>query len=257
MSLPQSDAHGVRRYRLGPMATGTGYEQITAHDGGTFDAYRALPDGGRGPGVLLLQEIFGINDNMRGLAGKLADEGFAVLVPDMFWRLERRFERKDESGIADAFAMVQRYDWAHAAADIAAAHAHLLAMEACTGKVGAVGFCFGGGLAFVAATQSRVEGRGPDAAVCYYGSPINGMLDQAENLECPTLFHYGSKDAFISTEQIDAVEAAVAGRPGVEVHRFDAGHAFSNWDAPSMYDEAAATAAWERTIAFLHQHLDR
>ncbi len=231
------------------------YEKVST-DGGQFDAYCAVPSAGSGPGILLFQEIFGINDNMRGLADRLADGGYVVLVPDMFWRIEPRFERKDESGMGDAFAMVQKFDFGAAVTDIQATHAHLLGMTECTGKVGAVGFCLGGGLAYAAATMSRVDGRGPDAAVCYYGSPINGMLDKAGELASPTMFHYGTDDAYISTEQIADVEQAVSGCPGLAFHRYaGAGHAFSNWDAPSMYNQAAADAAWDRTLAFLAQHL--
>ena len=142
----------------------TRYETITAPDGGTFEAYCSVPESGQGPGVLVFQEIFGINDNMRGLADRLAEAGFVALVPDMFWRIEPRFERKDESGMGDAFAMVQQFDFGTAAGDIQAAHAHLLGMAECTGKVGVMGFCLGGGLSFLAATTSRVDGRGPDAA---------------------------------------------------------------------------------------------
>jgi carboxymethylenebutenolidase len=123
-------------------------------------------------------------------------------------------------------------------------------MPECTGKVGAMGFCLGGALTFVAATQSKV-----DAAVPYYGSAINDMLDQVDALECPTMFHYGNNDPFIPEEKIAEVESAVAGKPNVSFHRYDAGHAFSNWDAPSMYDEAAAEAAWARSLAFLREHL--
>ena len=218
---------------------------VTIKDG--FDGYRA---GDSGPGVLLFQEIFGVNENMRGLADKLAAEGYVVLVPDMFWRLEPRFERKDESGMADAFAMVQRFDAAAAVDDIKDAHAWLKAAPGCTGKVGASGFCLGGGLAFLAATQSKV-----DAAVPYYGSAINDLLGQVDELECPTMFHYGNNDPFIPEEKIAEVERAVAGKPNVVFHRYDAGHAFSNWDAPSMYDEAAATLAWGRTLEFLAANL--
>jgi carboxymethylenebutenolidase len=232
------------------MSIATRYENVTAADGGTFDAYCAVPDSGRGPGMLLFQEIFGINDNMRALAERLAGEGFVTLVPDMFWRIEPRFERKDESGFADAIAMVQQLDFALATEDIKATHRHLLGMDECTGKVGATGFCLGGALAFVAATQSKV-----DAAVPYYGSAINDMLDQVGELECPTMFHYGNNDPFIPEEKIAEVEQAVAGKPNVVFHRYDAGHAFSNWDAPSMYDEAAATEAWGRTLAFFAEHL--
>jgi carboxymethylenebutenolidase len=234
------------------------YERIGATDGsGSFDAYCALPPGGRGPGILLFQEIFGINDNMRGLADRLAAEGYVVLVPDMFWRLEPRFERKDESGMGEAFGMIQRYDFATAPADVNATHAHLLAMPECTGKVGAVGFCFGGALAFVAAATSTVDGKGVDAAVCYYGSAINGMLTMVGGIECPVMYHYGEADAYISAESVAEVERAVAACPGVEFHRYEApaGHAFSNWDAPSMYHEPAAEAAWARTVEFLDRHL--
>ena len=237
------------------MTVTTRYETIAADDGGEFVAYCAIPESGSGPGVLLFQEIFGINDNMRGLAEKLAAEGFVTLVPDMFWRIEPRFERKDESGLGDAFAMVQKFDFETAVADIHATHAHLLAMPECTGKVGVTGFCLGGGLAFAAATRSRVEGRGPDAAVSYYGSPVNDLLGFVDQLECPTMFHYGNDDAFIPEEKIAEVERAVAGKDHVVFHRYDAGHAFSNWDAPSMYRAEAAELAWSRTLEFFKAHL--
>ena len=237
------------------MTVTTRYETVTADDGRQFEAYCAVPEGGRGSGLLLFQEIFGINDNMRTLAERLAEQGYVTLVPDMFWRIEPRFERKDESGIADAFAIVQKFDFGTAVTDIQATHAHLLSMDECTGKVGAVGFCLGGGLAFAAATMSRVDGREPDAAVCYYGSPINDLLGEVGHLHCPTMFHYGNNDSFIAEEKIAEVEQAVSSRPGVAFHRYDAGHAFSNWDAPSMYDKEAADLGWSRTLAFFAEHL--
>jgi carboxymethylenebutenolidase len=205
--------------------------------------------------VLLFQEIFGINDNIRELADRLADAGYVTLAPDMFWRIEPRFERKGESGLGDAFAMVQRLDLEQAVDDIRATHAHLVSMPECTGRFGAVGFCLGGALAFMAATQSRVDGRGIDAAVCYYGSAINDMLDQVSRLECPSLYHYGLIDTFITPDEVDEVEAALQGRPDVEFYRYAAGHAFSNWDAPSMYNEAATDEAWSRTLDFFARHL--
>jgi carboxymethylenebutenolidase len=237
------------------MTIQTRYEKVTANDGGQFDAFCALPESGTGPGVLLFQEIFGINDNIRELATRLAGEGYVVLAPDMFWRLEPRFERKDESGMGDAFAMVQKFDFAQGIDDIQATHAHLLGMRECTGKVGAVGFCLGGGLAFAAAALSRVDGRGPDAAVCYYGSPVNGLLEHADKATCALVFHYGDNDPFIAAELIADVERAFEGRDDVTVHHYDAGHAFSNFDAPSMYNETAAKDAWNRTLQFFAGHL--
>jgi carboxymethylenebutenolidase len=233
----------------------TRYESISVGDD-HFDAFCAVSESGRGPGIVLFQEIFGINDNIREIAERLAKAGYTTLAPDMFWRIERRFERKDEGGMADAFAMVQQFDMADAVVDITACHAHLLAMPECTGKVGAMGFCLGGGLAFAAATLSRIDGHGIDAAVCYYGSAINGMIDQVSSLHCPSVFHYGADDPFIPAEDIAAVEMAVSRRPGIEFYRYDAGHAFSNWDAPSMYNEAAADVAWSRTLDFFSRHLN-
>jgi len=237
------------------VSTATHYERIAAHDGGEFDAYCALPDAGHGPGVLLFQEAFGVNDNMRRLAELFAADGFVTLVPDMFWRIEPHFERQDESGLPDAMVMVQQLDREAVISDISAAHAHLLAMSESTAKLGTVGFCLGGALAFACAATSRVDGRGPDAAVCYYGSGINELIGLAPAIECPTMYHYGKHDEYIPPENVAEVERAVA-RPGVELHLYDAGHAFSNWDAPSFYQEEAANAAWARTLAFFHRHLD-
>jgi carboxymethylenebutenolidase len=238
------------------LAVTTRYETIQADDGGQFEAFCAVPDSGSGPGVLLFQEFFGINDNMRAVAGRLAEAGYVVLVPDMFWRIEPRFERQDESGMADGLAMVQKFDFAMSFADIQATHAHLLQMKECTGKIGALGFCFGGGLTFAAATLSRVNGRGPDVAVSYYGSPTNNLLGHVDTLECPTMFHYGNNDQIIPEEKVAEVERAVSSRPGVVFHRYDdAGHAFSNWDAPSVYKKEAADLAWSRSLEFLDQYL--
>jgi carboxymethylenebutenolidase len=232
----------------------TRYEKIATPDG-EFEAFCALPESSPAPAVLVLQEVFGVNDNIRSLTRQLAEAGYLALAPDVFWRIEPRFERKDESGLADGFARVQQLDFDLVPADLTATMAHTLAMSECSGQIGGVGFCLGGTLAYLFAATARVDGRGPDAAVSYYGSGVNNMLDLAPRIECPVLFHYGARDPYIPAEQIDAVEGALAGRPDVTLHRYDAGHAFSNWDAPSMYDEPAARVAWERTLQFLDAHL--
>jgi carboxymethylenebutenolidase len=235
----------------------TRWEKVQADDGGTFDAFCAVPEDGSGPGMLVFQEIFGVNENIRTLCERLADSGFVALAPDMFWRIEPRFERKDESGFGDAMAMIGRFDQDAGRRDITSAFAHLLAMDECTGKAGAVGFCLGGTLTYVTAATARADGKGPDAAVSYYGSGIHDMLGVADQIECPIMFHYGERDPFIPADQVAAVESALGDRPNVTIHRYDAGHAFSNWDAPSMYDEAASNQAWARTIDFLTEHLQR
>lgn len=229
-------------------------EAVTIADGRTFTAHCAVPDS-PGPGILLFQEIFGVNANMRELADRLAREGYVVLVPDVFWRIEPGFERNSEAGLSDCMAMVGKLDWDTVPGDISATHARLLSLPECTGKVGAIGFCLGGTLAFLAAARSSVGGSGIDAAVSYYGSGNNGLLPMLDDVRCPVLFHYGDRDPYIPVEDIDEVERAVAGRPGMRVERYDAGHAFSNWDAPSMHDPVAADAAWTSTLAFLDDHL--
>ena len=226
------------------MTIATRVRASAAADGGDLRRLLRGARGGNGPGILLFQEIFGINDNIRDLAVTVwRRAAIVVLAPDMFWRIEPRFERKDESGIGDAFAMVQKFDFAQGIADIQATHAHLLGMPECTGKVGAVGFCLGGGLAFAAAALSRVDGSGLDAAVPLLRLTRERICSSTPTRStAPCMFHYGDEDAFIPRTLIDEVEAAFAGRDDVQVHHYDAGHAFSNDDAPSMYNAEAAAA---------------
>lgn len=238
----------------GPRMTSSRTETVTTTDGRTFAAHCAVPDR-PGPGILLFQEVFGINDNMRGLADRLAREGYVVLVPDVFWRLEPGFERKDESALEECLAMVGRLDWDAVPGDVSATHAQLLSLPECTGTAGSVGFCLGGTLSLLAAATSRVDGKGLDAAVSFYGSGNAGLLGRLDDVPCPVLFHYGDRDPWIPRSDVELVEQAVAGRPGMRVERYDAGHAFSNWDAPSMYDRPAAEAAWTSTLGFLGEHL--
>ena len=228
--------------------------RFAAHDGGTFDAYCALPAAGNGPGVLLFHEIFGVNNNVRELAYRLAHAGYLTLAPDLFWRIEPGFERNDESAIPECRAMLQKLDWTAATADITSTFAHLLAMPEC-GTVGGVGFCLGGTFSYILATSCRVDGRGPDAVVSYYGSGVTSRLDQADSITCPIMFHFGSGDPHIPPDQIAAVESALAGRPKVTLHRYNAGHAFANPDAASMYDAEAADLSWSRTLDFLARNL--
>ena len=121
--------------------------------------------------------------------------------------------------------------------------------------MGAVGFCLGGTLTFACAAFSRVDGKGIDAASSYYGSGNNDMLGALDQVECPLVFHYGAEDPFIPEDKIVEVEEAVKGREGMEVHRYAAGHAFSNWDAPSMFNAEAADAAWARTLELFDSNL--
>ena len=231
-------------------------EQVEARDGGAFDATVVVPDGGRGPGILLIQEIFGVNDFLLAKADELAALGYVVLCPDVFWRVERNVALPhDEAALQEAFGYVTRYGETvpdeTKSADLVAALEHLRSLPEVTGKVAAMGYCLGGTLAY----ETAVAGS-PDACVSYYGSGVPARIDAIDAVRCPVLFHFGGADAFIPAEQVDEVRSVCADRPGVELHvHDDAGHAFENHLAPQFHDPTAAARSWPVTVEFLQRTL--
>jgi carboxymethylenebutenolidase len=220
--------------------------------GESFDLQVWLPESGTGPGILLFQEIFGVGPYIRAVAERLAGLGYVAAAPDVFWRLERNWEAEhDEAGLEASIGLVSRFDFVQGVADCVAALERLRALPEVEGGTGVMGFCLGGTLAwFVAAAAD------PDVAVSYYGSGVAGGLDQAGAVTCPVIFHFGDNDPYLPNEQVDAIRASVGDRPDVEIHvQAGAGHAFDNHEAAMFWNEAAAAAAWERTVAFLQQHL--
>jgi carboxymethylenebutenolidase len=217
---------------------------ITADDGGKFSGYLALPAAGKGPGLLMLQEIFGVNKEMRETADLYAEEGYVVLVPDMFWRIEPGMQiGYSPKEIEKGRDYKARTDLDVATRDMSAAVKALKAMPEVTGKVGAIGFCFGGLLAYLAATRCGV-----DAAVSYYGGGIDNYLGEAEKA-CPIVFHFAGNDSGIPMEAVEKVKAAFAGRADSHVYVYPGvGHAFSNHGRP-VYDKPAAGVAHTRSVA--------
>ena len=185
------------------------------------------------------------------MAERLADLGYVVVVPDLFWRIDPDHPLgSDEAGLTAALERVGGLDVEEAVRDADAALAHLSELDEVTGAAGVVGFCLGGTLAFGVAVRSE-----PDAVVSYYGSGVADALGGAGAVDCPVLFHFGGADPYIPNEQVDAVAAAFAGRADVVVHRYDdAGHAFDN---PSglFHHAASAETAWGRTVDFLRRVL--
>jgi carboxymethylenebutenolidase len=236
--------------------TTTRTETITAADGGTFAAHVAVPDSGEGPGILLLQEIFGVNDFLKAKAGDLAALGYVVLCPDVFWRVEPGISLShDEEALGQAFGYMERFmaeGIEQAPSDLGAALAHLRALpEVGERKVAAMGYCLGGRLAYEIGV-----GADPDAIVSYYGSGIATRLDDPGAIDCPTIFHFGGSDPFIPNEEVDAIRAAFKGRDDVELHvQQEAGHAFENHLAGQFSNPAAAAASWPLTVAFLERTL--
>jgi carboxymethylenebutenolidase len=214
-----------------------------------MDAHVALPESGSGPGIVVLQEIFGVGDYIKESADRLAGLGYVGLAPDLYWRIERGIALgHDENGMARAFETVQKLDIELAVRDSIDALKTLRGLpEVTDGRAGVLGFCLGGTLAFQVAVQDD-----PDVAVCYYGSGIAGALDRGGSITCPVLFHFGGQDPFIPREQVDQVAAFAASRPDMECHVQDeAGHAFDNHEAPMFHQPEPAARAWEITRDFL------
>jgi carboxymethylenebutenolidase len=230
-------------------------ESISDAEGELFDAHVVIPDGGRGPGILLLQEIFGVNDFLKGKATDLAELGYVVLCPDVFWRVERNVALPhDDDALAQAFGLMERFvavDAAVTASDLLAALTALRALPECDGRAAAMGYCLGGRLAYEVAVAGD-----PDACVSYYGSGIADRLAAAGSLTCPAIFHFGDNDPFIPMEQVERIQAAFAGRPNVAIHvQPGAGHAFENSLAAQFHDAGAAARSWPLTVEFLGRTL--
>ncbi len=215
-----------------------------------FAGYLALPPGGTGPGLVLWQEIFGVNEHIRTVAEQYALDGFVVLTPDTFWRQAPRVELGYEGADRDqAMVLMKGYAAADALADIGVAVAALRACAEVTGRVGTFGYCMGGRLAYLAAATAGV-----DAAVAFYGGGIHTQLDRAAAITCPVQFHYAEHDDNIPLDAVERVRAAVAGK-GAEVHIYPgAHHGFNCW-ARASYHAPSAALAHGRALAFLAARL--
>lgn len=225
---------------------------VTGPDG-SFAAYLAKPATARGPGLVLIQEIFGVNAVMRALADAYAASGFFALVPDLFWRLEPGVQLSDqtEAEWQRAFALMKRFDAAKGVADIQAAIAHLRQVAGVNGKVGAVGYCLGGFLAYL--TACRTDG---DASVGYYGINIQNFLGEAANITKPLMLHVAGKDEFHPPEAQKQVADGLHGNALVTIHTYpEMDHAFAR-PGGAHYDRANAELANARTITFFRQHLN-
>jgi carboxymethylenebutenolidase len=220
---------------------------IAAPDGGSFGGYLSLPPAGRGPGIVLIQEIFGVNAHIRAVADQYAMDGFTVIAPDVFWRMQRRLDiGYSQADMETGIGLMQRMDFDMAVADLGAVVSVLRALPACTGRVASLGFCMGGLLAYLAAAHAGV-----DAAVCYYGGGIPNQLAAAADIRVPVLFHFAANDAHIPLEGVEKVKAAFAGRVGSAVHVYaGADHGFNCWER-AAYRQPAAALARGRSLAFL------
>jgi carboxymethylenebutenolidase len=211
--------------------------------GGGMTGYLAVPASGSGPGIVLLQEIFGVNSHMRDVADLWAEEGYVVLAPDLFHAMEQRVELGyDGADLEKAFGFYQQFDPASAVPDMRAAVNMLRSRPECTGKVGAIGFCLGGLLAWLAAARCGV-----DAAVGYYGVAIEQSLSELATISCPVTLHFGEIDTFVPEAARDAIADAVKGK-NVEIFVYPGSdHGFNCSERPA-FDKAASLMAHSRSL---------
>ena len=226
---------------------------IRANDGsGEFTAYCAMPASGSGPGVLCIQEIFGVNHAMRDIAEYWASQGYVAVAPDLFWRQEPGVDITDQTDEEwkKAFELYQGFDVDKGIDDLKATAAHMRAMAGCNGKIGTVGFCLGGKLAYMLACRANL-----DANVGYYGVGIEEMLDEAANISAPLMLHIAEEDGFVPKEAQAAVRDGLAGNAHAEVHSYPGmDHAFARIGG-KPYDEENAALANGRTAALFEKAL--
>ena len=216
--------------------------KLTASDGHTFDAYQADPAGESRGGIVIIQEIFGVNDDIRETVDNFAKEGYVAIAPALFDRHERDAVLDfDEDGMAKGRALKGTLDWDDVIKDVNASVAEIKDAS----KIGIVGFCMGGSVAWFAAAGSPV-----DAAVCYYGGDILAHGDKSPN--CPVMFHWGAEDHGIPLGGVHKVEAV---HPDIPSFIYEgAGHGFSCSRRGSYHKEAAGTAMG-RTLEFLSENI--
>jgi carboxymethylenebutenolidase len=217
--------------------------ELTTSDGHKLTAYRADPAGKPRGGIVVIQEIWGINAHIRGVADGYSVDGYLSIAPAMFDRVERGLMMDQYNGktMEKGIATMQQVNVDRAILDVQAAVD--AASEA--GKVGVVGFCFGGRMAWLAASRAK----GIVASVPYYGGGIPGLA--SEQPRCPVILHFGEKDAHIP---LDAVEQFRRAHPELPVYLYPADHGF-NCDERASYDASAAKLARERTLAFFREHI--
>ena len=216
---------------------------LTADDGHTLGAYRADPDGPPKGGIVVLQEIFGVNKHIREVADGFAADGYVAIAPALYDRSSKKGVQLGYEGddIAIGRDLREEFSWDDTVLDVKAA-VDVLKAEGL--KVGTTGYCWGGTISYLAGCRLDVQ-----AAVVYYGGQIVPYVDEREN--CPLLMHFGEHDAGIPLSDVDAIKAA---HPDADVHIYDADHGF-NCDHRGSYNEAAAKTARERTMALYAANL--
>jgi len=225
---------------------------LNALDGeGSFDAWLARPTGQPTAAIIVIQEIFGVNPGIRDKVENWAAKGYLAIAPDMFWRFAPHYEADPDikEELDHAMELRHQFDLGKAAKDVEVAIRHARALGAA--KVGVVGFCAGGSVAYLAATRTDA-----DACVGYYGRLIVEHLNEARAIARPLLLHFGLEDPSIPADIRGRMRDALVSHPRVTIHEYEgAGHGFAATGGKRRNEQAAALAD-ARTEAFFREHLD-
>ena len=223
--------------------------QITAKDGGVFDAFAVYPQTDvQAPAIIVIQEIFGVNQNVKSICENLAQAGYLAIAPDLFWRQEKGVVLDDlqENDMKKAFALFGGFDVALGIADLKSTLETVRNDPQCNGRVGTMGYCLGGKLAYLMATQSDA-----DCNVSYYGVGIQDLLAEAGAIQNPLLMHIAEKDKFVPLEAQKKILDVLNDHEYVDLFVYpDVEHAFARING-QHYDKEAAHQANHRTAAFL------
>jgi carboxymethylenebutenolidase len=222
--------------------------ELKAVDGHELDAYLAVPEGEAIGAVVVVQEIFGVNSHIRGIADGYAKDGFVAIAPALFDRIEKGVELGYEGAdLKRAYDLYGKLDPKTALLDVAAAFAHVSG----AGKgVGVIGYCFGGLMTWLAATRGEDLKMRPDCVIGYYAGGIGNVAK--EEPSCPVLLHFGAEDTHIGPEQRDAVKAA---HPEVTIFVYEGAEHGFNCDQRASYSPDAAKLGRERSLEFLKSHI--
>ncbi len=230
------------------MASHAAWESVQSGDGETFDAYLARNARPNGHAIVMLQELLGVNEALRDSAEMLAEEGFCVAIPDLFWRIQPHVELGyGKEDVQAAFSYLERFDERRSLEDIAATVRHVEMHSPAVRYVHLMGFCLGGRLAITGAHACQVA-----SAISFYGVGIERHLDVLVQLQCPVQLHFGGKDRFVPGSAVAAIEQAAVGRD-IEIFVYpEASHGFFARKRPG-YNADAADTAWLRARTFMRR----
>lgn len=221
---------------------------IPTADGGQMGGYLSAPAGGSGPGIIVLQEIFGVNAAIKAAADDFAAAGFVALAPDLFWRIRPGITLGySEDERKEAFGHMGAFDGAQGSEDARSALEFLKGQPECTGEAAYVGFCLGGKLAVTAAAKG-----GAAAAVSFYGVKLQDNHAELRSMPCPLQIHVGDNDAHVPMEVVNGLREVTKDVGNVEIFIYPgAQHAFFNKMRDDVFDPAAAATAMDRSVGFM------